>query len=130
MVVLSGTTPSVESSPTVGFRPTSPQTADGIRIDPPVSVPMDAKHIPSATDAADPPDEPPGDRLASIGWRAGPYADSSLVVPKANSWRFVLPMNTAPASRRRAIDDASRSATWCRRTRDAAVVADPRTSKR
>src|SRR6266850_4961298 len=108
MVVLSGTTPSVESSPKVGFRPTSPQTADGIRIDPPVSVPIEAKHIPSATDAADPPDEPPGDRLGSIGCRAGPYADSSFVVPNANSCRFVLPMNTAPASRSRAIDDASR----------------------
>src|SRR5262245_36794135 len=66
-VALSGTTPSVDRSPKAGFRPTSPQTADGIRIEPPVSVPSDAKHIPSATAAAEPPDEPPGLRLVSIG---------------------------------------------------------------
>src|SRR5258705_533905 len=129
-VPLSGTTPSVESSPNAGFRPTSPQTAEGIRIDPPVSVPIDAKHIPSATDAAEPPDDPPGDRFGSWGCRAGPKAESSFVVPKANSWRFVLPTTIAPAPRSAATDGASASATWCSRTREAAVVAVPRTSNR
>ena len=30
--------------------PTSPHAADGMRIDPPVSVPIEAKHMPSAID--------------------------------------------------------------------------------
>ena len=37
----------------------------------------------------------------SCGWRTGPNAESSLVVPSANSCRLVRPMNTAPASRSR-----------------------------
>ena len=39
-VALSATTPWQDSSPSVGFRPTMPQAAAGIRIEPPVSVPM------------------------------------------------------------------------------------------
>ena len=39
-----------------------PQLADGIRIDPPVSVPIDASPMPQATAAADPPLDPPADR--------------------------------------------------------------------
>ena len=78
-----------------------------MRIDPPVSVPIVASAMPAATLAADPPLEPPGDRLTSWGLRAGPNADSSLVVPNANSWRLVLPMMTAPASRSATITGAS-----------------------
>ena len=62
-----------------------PQAAAGIRIEPPVSVPSDASAIPAATEAADPPLEPPGDRFGSNGFRAGPNAESSFVVPNANS---------------------------------------------
>ena len=74
-----------------------PQAAAGMRIDPPVSVPTVARAIPVATLMADPPLEPPGDRETSWGLRAGPKAESSLVVPNANSCRLVLPMKTAPA---------------------------------
>ena len=41
-VLLSGTTPSVGISPRRGFKPTRPHAADGIRIEPPVSEPIDA----------------------------------------------------------------------------------------
>ena len=61
-----------------------PQAAAGMRIDPPVSVPTVASAIPAATLAADPPLEPPGDRLGSCGFLAGPNADSSFVVPNAS----------------------------------------------
>ena len=47
----------------------------------------------------------------SSGSRAGPYPESSLVVPNANSWRLVLPMRTAPACRSRVIAVASVLAT-------------------
>jgi hypothetical protein len=93
----SGTTPSVEISPQVGFKPTVPHAAAGMRIDPPVSLPIEASAMPQATLMADPPLDPPGDREGSCGFRAAPNAESSLVVPRANSCRLVLPMKTAPA---------------------------------
>jgi len=71
-VQLSGTIPSQGSSPLVGFNPTQPQMAAGMRIDPPVSVPIDAQPMPAATAAADPPLEPPADRVVSHGFRTGP----------------------------------------------------------
>ena len=102
-----------------------PQAAAGMRIDPPVSVPIDASAMPVATEIADPPLEPPGERDGSSGWRAGPNPESSLVVPKANSWRLVLPTNTAPACRSRAVTGASCVARWSRRTSEDAVVGTP-----
>src|SRR4029450_9104172 len=81
----SGTTPSVEISPSLGFRPSTPHAAAGIRMDPPVSVPIVAKAMPVATLTADPPLDPPGERDESWGFLTGPNAESSLVVPYANS---------------------------------------------
>ena len=52
--------PQREQRPYVGFIPTIPVNAAGCLIDPPVSVPVAAKHKSAATAAADPPDEPPG----------------------------------------------------------------------
>jgi hypothetical protein len=50
-VVLSGTTPAHGISPSVGFRPTMPQAAAGMRIEPPVSVPTEPNPMPSSTAA-------------------------------------------------------------------------------
>ena len=61
-----------------------PQAAAGMRMEPPVSVPTDPKHMPSAA-AADPPLDPPADLEGSSGLRTAPNAVSSLVVPNANS---------------------------------------------
>jgi hypothetical protein len=58
----SGKTPSSETSPYVGLKPTTPQQAAGIRIDPPESVPSAASASPAASAAADPPLEPPAIR--------------------------------------------------------------------
>ena len=44
-----------------------PQAADGIRIEPPVSVPTEASAMPVATEMADPPLDPPGERAGSSG---------------------------------------------------------------
>ena len=49
-----------------------PHAAAGMRIDPPVSVPSVASAMPAATLTADPPLDPPGDRVGSCGLRAGP----------------------------------------------------------
>src|SRR5277367_705427 len=66
-------------------------------MDPPVSEPMEAQHIPAASAAADPPDDPPGTRLVSQGLRVVRKALFSVELPMANSSRLVLPRNTAPA---------------------------------
>jgi hypothetical protein len=62
-----------------------PHAAAGMRIEPPVSVPTLATAIPVATAIAEPPLDPPGDRVGSWGFFAVPNPESSLVVPKANS---------------------------------------------
>ncbi len=52
--------------------PTIPQSAAGWRIEPPVSVPIAHGAVPPATAAADPPEDPPGTRSRSQGFRTGP----------------------------------------------------------
>jgi hypothetical protein len=89
---------------TVGrFDPDDPQSAAGWRIDPPVSLPMASGVIPAATEAAEPPEEPPGTREGSWGFRVGPKAEFSVDDPMANSSRLVLPTGTAPAASRRSM---------------------------
>ncbi len=68
----SGRTPKRLTRPKVGFSPTVPQKAAGMRIDPPVSLPMAANTISAATAAADPPLEPPAIRAVSQGLRTAP----------------------------------------------------------
>ncbi len=89
-----------------------PQAAAGTRIDPPVSVPIVAIAMPETTETADPPLDPPALRDTSIGLRTAPNALTPLVVPKANSWRFVLPTSTAPAAFSRDVTSASEGAGW------------------
>src|SRR4029077_19019990 len=73
----------------------------GWRIEPPVSVPVAAGSRRAATAAADPPDEPPGTRLSSQGWRVTCQAEFSVLEPIANSSQLSLPRVTVPASARR-----------------------------
>ena len=76
-----------------------PVNAAGCLIDPPVSVPVAAKHRSAATAAADPPDEPPGvNPRSSIfqGMMAFHYMEVSLELPIANSSIFVFPNLTVP----------------------------------
>ena len=57
--------------------------------------------------AADPPEEPPGTRSRSHGFRDGPKAEFSVDEPNANSSRLVFPVITAPAARSRVTTVAS-----------------------
>jgi hypothetical protein len=77
----SGKTPSVGTSPNVGLKPTTPQQAAGMRIEPPLSVPRAASQSPAARAAADPPLEPPGIRLLSSGLTTSPKWTFSDVIP-------------------------------------------------
>src|SRR5690349_21206071 len=70
-------TPSPRSGPNDvrprdGFKPTSPHSLAGMRIDPPPSFACAIGTIPEATAAAEPPLEPPVERDVSHGLRAGP----------------------------------------------------------
>jgi hypothetical protein len=49
------------------LRPKTPQQWDGIRIDPPMSVPSSKLVSPLATAVAGPPEDPPGTRDVSHG---------------------------------------------------------------
>ena len=53
----SGPTP---MRPNVVFKPGRPVYDDGMRMEPPPSLPVHAANMPDATAAADPPDDPPG----------------------------------------------------------------------
>ena len=67
-----GTIPRVGTSPVEGRRPVTPQNADGIRIEPAVSVPSVAGTRPAATAAPLPPLEPPQTRSSAHGLHARP----------------------------------------------------------
>ncbi len=91
----------------MGLAPTTPHSAAGWRIDPPVSEPRASGAKPAATAAALPPEDPPGTRVVSCGFSVGPKAEFSVDEPIANSSRFVLPIAIAPAARSRPTTVAS-----------------------
>src|SRR5690606_22497067 len=53
--------------PRLGFSPTSPHAAAGMRIEPPPSLPWAIGTIPAATAAPAPPEDPPAERSGSHG---------------------------------------------------------------
>src|SRR5437763_77374 len=75
-----------------------PHNDAGCRIEPPVSVPIAHGASPAATAAALPPEDPPGTRPRSQGFRTGPKPEFSLEEPIANSSWLVLASRGAPAS--------------------------------
>src|SRR3954453_11884339 len=87
-----------ETRPRLGLSPPRPQHAAGIRSEPPPSLPCASGTRPPATAAAEPPDEPPGERLGSHGLQVGPLWRGSVVGRIPNSGRFVTPTTTNPAS--------------------------------
>ena len=88
--------PYLETLPYVGFIPTTPQNDAGCRIDPPVSDPSVYTASFAATEAADPPDEPPGTLFVSNGFLQILNAEFSVVDPIANSSIFNFPRIIAP----------------------------------
>ena len=98
--------------PKLGLSPTLPQNAAGMRTEPAPSVPTLSGPSPAATAAAVPPDEPPGVFDGSHGLRVSPVRSEFVSPLHPNSGVVVLPMRTAPASRRRAVAGASTSHGW------------------
>ena len=106
-VVDSGMMPSPDARPRVPRNPTRWWCADGIRIEPQVSLPMPKAPKLAATAAPVPPLDPPGLRSGSYGLRVWPPNDAMVVMPRANSCMLVLPRMIAPAARSRATCAAS-----------------------
>src|SRR6266536_3421275 len=100
-----------ETRPRAGLRPNSPQHEDGIRIDPPPSLPCAAGAIPTATATAAPPLEPPGVSDVSHGLRQTPFKSDSVTTVIPSSQVFVFPSRTNPASFRRRTTAESKSGT-------------------
>ena len=71
-VRLNGTIPAIGSTPRVGFKPTRPQYAAGMRAEPSVSVPSAAAQYPAASAAAEPPLDPPGLHPGARGFSVRP----------------------------------------------------------
>jgi hypothetical protein len=82
--------------PYPGFHPTIPHILAGCLIDPHVSVPSAAGTSHAATATADPDEEPPGMRLGSHGFRAGPKALFSPLPHIAYSSILVFQKETPP----------------------------------
>src|SRR5438477_11059028 len=93
--------PAGGNSPKLGLNPTIPQYAAGRCTEPPVCVPMASGTMKSATAAAEPLDEPPGEKPGLCGFMVAPgWA-------LANSVVTVLPSRMPPAAFGRAAALAS-----------------------
>src|SRR5690606_38039196 len=117
-----------ESSPSVGFNPTTPFMAAGHVIDPSVSVPTLAGAYPAAIAAALPELEPHGLRSSTCGFFVKPPTALQPLIECserkfAHSLKFAFPRMIAPAARRFAITGASRRVILEASASDPAVVA-------
>ena len=68
----SGKQPLSETSPKLGLKPTIPQQAAGIRMEPPESEPSAASARPATSAAAEPPLDPPAIRPGYAGFGTVP----------------------------------------------------------
>ncbi len=82
-----------------------------MRIEPPPSVAWAIGRARAATMAADPPDEPPGERSGRQGLIVAPPNAGSVVGARPNSLVLVRPTITRPARRMRATAALSAAAT-------------------
>ncbi len=93
--------------PRLGLRPTSPFHDAGRRVEPPPSLACATGTRPAATAAADPPEDPAGERVRSHGLLVGPNDGGWVLGEEPSSGRFVLPSVTKPARRNRAPSSVS-----------------------
>src|SRR5690606_22628870 len=85
----------------VGLSPTSPQQAEGARMDPKPSEACAAGSMRAPTAAAAPPLDPPEMCAVFQGFRVGPCNCGSQVSERPSSQVLVRPKITSPALRRR-----------------------------
>ena len=92
--------------PGPGMKPNKPFIAAGIRIEPPPSLAWATGTMRLATAAAEPPDEPPAERVGSHGLCVTPSRMVSVLPSKPNSDVVVLPITMRPAASSRSLDGA------------------------
>ena len=73
--------------PAVGLNPTAPDKAAGMRVEPPVSLPIAISAIPSTTETTAPEEDPPGIRVRSCGL---PGSGSCGLVPRPENANSVI----------------------------------------
>ncbi len=83
------------SRPRLGLRPTRPQHAAGIRIEPPPPLAWPIGTTPAGTRAAEPPEEPPVEISGFRGFRAGSPQLDSVVDASPNSGSLDLAIGMA-----------------------------------
>ena len=116
-----GTCPSDEMRPAVGFRPTTPQNADGMRMLPAMSAPSPSGEPPAAISAPSPPELPPADRSRRHGFRVRPLMGLFVSIEPLMSEQLDLPSTMAPAAFMLRTASASCSAA-CSRSRSEPAV--------
>src|SRR5690606_38328367 len=84
--------------PQVGFNPTRPQEAAGMRMEPPPSLACATGTMPEATAAAEPPEEPPADTPCFHGLCTGPCNMFSVVRLNPISGDLERPRLMSPAA--------------------------------
>src|SRR5581483_5242015 len=114
--------PSRLMRPWVGLRPTTPQSAAGMRTEPPLSDPIESGTRPAATCAPAPELEPPGEYWGFHGFLIRPKSGLSPDSPSANLFMFAFPMTTAPAAFARLTTAASAVGTFVIRDFAPAIV--------
>src|SRR4030095_9743341 len=124
-----------EPGQVVGWTPPVPGRAGGGGSGPPVSVAVAPSAMRAATDAAEPPEEPPGTRrllspLRRHGLPTPPKCEVRLLEPMANSSMFTLPSMTAPAFHRLAVTVDSYGGLKPSRMCEPAVVCTPSVQNR
>src|SRR4029450_6245233 len=98
--------------PQLGLWPNTPLNDAGMRIDPPMSVPISNDVSPVATAAPAPPDEPPGTRSAFHGLTVVPNISLKVCTSPDQRGRLVLPLTMAPAVFTRRTTGASPGGTF------------------
>src|SRR5690606_1583302 len=96
-----GKQPLRDRRPYVGFSPNRPCTDAGKRMEPPVSLPSEPNTAPLATAAPEPLDDPPEILEGSKALQQSPKDGFWPVGPATISFRFRVPIVTAPASFKR-----------------------------
>ncbi len=97
---------STGTRPCGGLNPTTPLIDAGIRIDPPMSEPLASVEVPLASDAPDPPLDPPTANAGFHGLRVTPHSFECVYPAHDSSGVAVRACTTAPAARIRSATGA------------------------
>ncbi len=116
--------------PKLGFSPTTPHHAAGMRIEPPASVPTCSGPKQAAAAAPAPAEEPPGVMSVFQGLRVMPCSGQSPGLFQPYSVVVVLPTITAPAARSPVTSGASSATAAASVSRLPRRVGSPATSTR